>query len=81
MGSVYDIGKFKFALFPGYLRVEDHLKEQISQLFLEFLRIIHVQGIQYLVRFFDQHRFQGLAGLLPVPRASVFTSESGYEVD
>ncbi len=56
------------AVLFAELRLEDDVKQQVSKFFGKALGVIVVDGLENLVGFLDQHGFQGVAILLPVPR-------------
>jgi hypothetical protein len=68
-------------LLAGHLRVEDHLQEHVAQLVAQPLRIPRVDGLQRLVRLFQQVPPERLVRLLPVPRAPVRAPEPLHHAD
>ncbi|CSC94388.1 Uncharacterised protein [Vibrio cholerae] len=59
-------------MFFGHLAVENHLKQQIPQLFTQVRPIALGDGIHHFKGFFDGVRCNGVEGLLFIPRATLF---------
>jgi hypothetical protein len=69
----------KGPLFLGNDGVEDDLKQEIAQLFLEGGVVGIVDGLHYLCRLVDKARAERLVGLLGIPIASLGGAEDGNE--
>ncbi len=54
----------------------DDLQQQVAQFVLQVVHIAALDGVGYLVGFFDGVGRDGREGLLPVPRAAVAGSRS-----
>jgi hypothetical protein len=74
------IAQVELTSFSRNLSMENDLKKQVAQFLSEFRRIRRIQRIEYFVSLLDQHRLQRFSGLLPIPRAPVFTAQAGHEV-
>ena len=60
----------ELTLLLSYLAVEDHLEEDVSQLFDDVVGLALVQGFDRFVGLFDQVRLEGGGRLLAIPRAT-----------
>src|SRR6267378_3758909 len=60
------------------LRMEDHLEEEVSELFLQRLGVAR---LDHLVGFFDQERLEGGAGLFAIPRASSRFAQPPHDLE
>ena len=60
--------------------MEDHLEEEIAQLFLEGSGATGLDGFQDFVRLLDQVRLQGSPRLLAVPRTAVGCTKAQHDV-
>jgi len=60
------------------LRVKDDLQQRVAELFAQELRIVGIDGIDYLVCLFNEVLLQRLRRLFAVPRASVGSPQTGH---
>lgn len=65
--------------FPGELRMEKHVEEDIPQLLLQRMVISLINGFQKLINLLKDHRPQGAVGLFPIPRTSPGTPQPGHD--
>ena len=63
------------------LRQEDALEEQVTDLSAQRVVIGAVDGVEYLVGFFEHERSESLYRLLAVPRASAGSTKAPHDVD
>ena len=68
-----DLCHGELALLLGYLAVEDHLEENVSQLFDDVVGPALAEGLERFIGFFDEVGLEGGARLLAIPRATSFT--------
>ncbi|RMQ54470.1 hypothetical protein ALQ01_05585 [Pseudomonas savastanoi pv. glycinea] len=79
--TVDDVVEFKPAFLFGQLRIEDHLKQQVTQLTLQMVEVALLDGIGHFVGFFQRMRHDAGVGLLQVPRATrLRITQPGHEV-
>jgi hypothetical protein len=64
------IGNGEVALVGRHLRIEQHLEQQIAQLFCQVRKVAPLNGVEDLVGFFEGVLANGVEGLLAVPRAT-----------
>ena len=62
-------------------RLKDDLEQEIAELFAVLLGVAGVDGLEHLVRFFDQVGLQRLQRLLAIPRAAVGCQQSLHDLD
>ena len=71
----------KASIFRCDLAVKDDLEQHIAQLFTQFLRLAVVQGVEQLIGFFEQARFERDMGLCFIPRAAVGAAQLRHYVE
>jgi hypothetical protein len=74
-----DIGEPELPFLGGDPGEEDNLEKKIPEFFFQFVRLPPLDCLQDFIGFFDEVFFQGLFGLLPVPRASRGTAQPGHD--
>ena len=52
--------EIEMSLFFCQTRMKHYLQEKIPQLFAKLVRVVRIDGIEHLVRFFEQVRSEGL---------------------
>lgn len=72
-----DVGHGELARLFGQLGMEQHLEEEVAQLFRQTGGVRGVEDGQHLVGFLDEVGAQALVGLLPVPGAAVRRPQAG----
>ena len=71
----------KVALFLAHLRMENHLEQHITEFLAHVLFVAILRGIDKLTAFFNQIWQQRMRGLLAVPRAAVFRTQTSHNID
>ena len=71
----------KLALVACHLGVEQDLQQQVAKLAGQLLPVAIVDRLQNLICFLDRLWFDGVEGLLAVPRAAVRTAKTGHDCD
>ena len=61
------------------LSLKDDVKQKVAQFFGKTLGIVVVDRLQNLVGLFDEHGLEGVAILLLIPRATVWTPQPGHD--
>src|SRR5262245_39191387 len=77
----YDIVDRKRALAPGQLRLKDHLKEQVTELFAQGLAVAAVECVDHLARLLEHLPAKRFEGLLAIPGATVGIEEASHDAD
>ena len=77
--AIEDVGHRELSGLAGDLAVEHDLEQQVAELLDEVVDVVLVDGVQHLVGFLDQVRFEGGAGLLAVPRAATLAAQPGHQ--
>ena len=67
---VEHVGDGEMALVRGHLGVEEHLQEQVAELFRQMGEIPALDGVEDLVGLFECVFANGIEGLFAVPRAT-----------
>ncbi len=74
-----DLGNGEGAGVTGQLRVKHALQQDVAEFALERGRVAAVDGVEGLVRFFDEIGTKALVGLNLVPRAAARRAENGHD--
>ena len=67
------------AVLFSELCLENDVKEQVAKFFRKAVWIIVVDRLENLIGFLNQHGFQGVAILLPVPGTTVRSPQPGHD--
>ena len=67
------------ALFVGDLRMEEDLKEKITEFFGELGVVCAIKGVEDFVGFFDEIRAESGVSLFAIPGAAVGSAEAGHD--
>ncbi|RMS17444.1 hypothetical protein ALP75_204488 [Pseudomonas syringae pv. actinidiae] len=79
--TVHHAIELEAPFFLGQLRVEDHLKQQVTQLTLQMIKIALLDGIRHFIGFFQRMRHDTGVRLLQIPRApELRIAQPGHEV-
>ena len=74
------VRQFKPSLLAGHLRVEDHLKKQISEFLPEVIEVSRFDRIHHLIGLFQKQLLPRVVVLLPVPGAAFRTAQDSGQL-
>ena len=64
----------------GHPGMKDHLKQHVSQLLLQMLRVALVDGLGGLIGLLQHIAPDALVGLFPVPEAAIRGAQQGHNL-
>src|SRR5262245_23668343 len=79
--ALEDLVDIKGAVFLPYLRLENDVKQQVAEFFSKTVGIVVVDGFKDFVCLFDEHGFEGVPILFPIPWATVWAPQPGHDLN
>ena len=76
---VEDVGDGEAAVVGGHFRIEEHLEEQVAELFGEVREVAALDGVEDFVGFFQGVFADGFEGLFAVPGAAAGSAEARHD--
>src|SRR4030095_4022278 len=67
--------------FFSKLGMKNHVKQQVTELLGQTIVVLIVDGLEYFVHFFNQHRFKRAEILLFVPRTAIWATQRRHDLD